>query len=86
MSLDRKRNSDRKITYNMFRTKGTGGFILKKNKKIKTVPFGNFDISIKLTSDNQFKGIYEVRVKKDFRSPDKRIVKGFHDVEEFYEK
>lgn len=70
-------------SYNTLRTKGTGGLSLR-DEKIKVVPFGKFNIGIKLNENNQFKGIVEVRERKDFRKANQRIVKGFHDVEDFY--
>ena len=55
-------------------------------KEYKTIvyPFGKYQITIKLSLNNEFIGILEVKVNKDFLSYRQNISKGFHDVDEFY--
>ena len=66
---------------------GTGGRELPEDCKEVTYPFDKYEIVVKLTRSNEFVGISEVRVNKDFLSYKQRTTaKGFHDVEEFYKK
>ena len=53
--------------------------------KIVKYPFGKYEIKLKLTSDNKFLDILEIKINKDFLSFKQKISrKGFHDVDEFY--
>ncbi len=48
-------------------------------------PFDKYDIVMRLTQNNEFVDVIEVRIRKDFLSYKQKIArKGFHDVEEFY--
>lgn len=77
----------RKITYDKLKIEGTGGSILRKNKSQLVYPFGKYNITVKLSNKNEFMGISEIRLNKDFRSYKQRLVtKGYHDVEDFYKK
>lgn len=50
-------------------------------------PFGSYEILVKLTSDDRFLEVVEVRVNKDFRSYNQRLSStGHHNAEEFYDK
>lgn len=65
----------------------TGSHEKPKHYKILVYPFGKYEIKIKLSPDNEFLGILEVKVNKDFLSYKQKMVsKGFHDVEEFYKE
>jgi hypothetical protein len=53
--------------------------------KLVAVPYENFEIVVCLAEDNRFLGVAELRVKKDFLSPEQRIANtGVFDVDEFY--
>ena len=53
--------------------------------KLVVVPYGNCEVVVCLTQDDRFVGIYELRIKKDFLSPEQRVSSsGRLDVEEFY--
>lgn len=48
-------------------------------------PFDKYEIKVRLTPDNVFIGIIEVKINKDFLSYKQKVTsKAFHDVEEFY--
>lgn len=50
-------------------------------------PFDKYEIKVRLTPNNEFIGIVEVKINKDFLSYKQRVTsKGFHDVEEFYKE
>ncbi|GAI43482.1 unnamed protein product, partial [marine sediment metagenome] len=50
-------------------------------------PFDKYLITIKLSPSNEFIGIVEIKVNKDFLSYKQKLPpKGFHDVEEFYKE
>jgi hypothetical protein len=53
--------------------------------KILNYPFGKYEIKIKLSKDNKFLDIIEIKINKDFLSfRQKMASKGVHDVEKFY--
>ena len=55
--------------------------------KTITYPFEQYQIKIKLTPSNEFVGITEVKLNKDFLSHKQRIdTYSSHDVEEFYQE
>ena len=71
--------------YGNFRNQGTGGYDLPDDYKIIIYPFDKYEIKIKLTPSNEFIGIIEIKVNKEFLSHKQKITsKGFHDVDEFY--
>jgi hypothetical protein len=49
-----------------------------------TYPFDKYLITVKLSSSNEFLGVIEVRINKQFLSFKQRQPKGYHDVDEFY--
>ncbi len=54
--------------------------------RIVSVQFDRYTIKVKLGGANEFLGIVEVGVKKDFRSLRERIdSQGGHDVSDFYD-
>lgn len=62
----------------------TGSHDFNETKFI-VYPFGKYEITVELTSTNEFLGIVEVKVNKDFRSYSQRITSTkVHDVEEYY--
>ena len=73
--------------YNKFKNQGTGSYGDFENHRIETFPFGKYEISIRLSPSNEFMGIEEIKVNKDFLSFKQKItISGFHDIEQFYEK
>jgi len=56
------------------------------SSRIVSVQFERYTIKVKLGGANEFLGIVEVGVKKDFRSLRERIdSQGGHDVSDFYD-
>jgi hypothetical protein len=53
--------------------------------KIIVCPFEKYEIKIKLTTDNKFLEIIEVKLNKDFLNYKQKMAsKGAHDVDKFY--
>ena len=74
-------------TYEKSKEVGTGSQEPPKDYKEITYPFGKYEITVRLTQNNEFIGISEVKINKDFLSfEQKTTTKGFHDVEEFYKE
>ncbi len=72
--------------YRVLKKKGTGGAVSEEFKEI-VYPFGKYEIKVRLSLNNEFRGITEVKINKDFLSfKQKMSSKGFHDVEEFYKE
>jgi len=68
-----------------FENHKTGSHDVTEDYKIIVYPFDKYEITIKLSPNNEFIEILEVKVNKDFLSyKQKMISKGFHDVDEFY--
>jgi len=69
-------------------TKGsTGSEFDAQGHKLVVVPYHNFEVIVCLTEDNRFLGITELRIKKDFLSPDQKVANsGVFDVDEFYQE
>jgi len=78
-------NDDFNNTHHVY--EGTGNRVSKRNKLIH-YPFGKFEILVELADDNQFIGVKEIRLRKDFRTITQRLAssKGVHDVDEFYQE
>lgn len=71
--------------YDTLKDKGTGSHAEFDDYKIIVYPFGRYHIKIKVTPSNEFIGIVEVGVNKDFLSYKQKIASsGEHDVDEFY--
>jgi uncharacterized protein (TIGR04255 family) len=59
----------------------------QKEFKIIVIPFGRYNIGMRLSENNEFRGIESVEVNKDFLTYKQRVTpKGFHDVNEFYKE
>ena len=87
MSVNKKKYSPKTYSYNQMKTRGTGGLVLRKSSNQITYPFGKYNVTVKVSKDQKFVGISEIRINKDFRSYKQKLVpKGFHDVEDFYTK
>ncbi|MCX6826825.1 MAG: hypothetical protein NTV06_06140 [candidate division Zixibacteria bacterium] len=68
-----------------FEDKGTGSHARPGEPIIITYHFDRYEIKVQLGSANEFLGIIEVKVNKEFLDYMQKISrKGFHDVEEFY--
>jgi hypothetical protein len=71
--------------YDNLKNRGTGSHEGLDKYKIILYPFDKYQIKIKLTPFNEFIGIIEVKVNKEFLSYKQKITsQGFHDVDEFY--
>ena len=71
--------------YNEFKEEGTGSNDVSEAFKTIIYPFEKYQITIKLTLDNEFVEITEVKINKDFLSyKQKMLIKGCHDVDQFY--
>jgi hypothetical protein len=87
MSINKKNHSPKIYSYNKMKTRGTGGLVLRKSSSQITYPFGKYNVTVKVSKDQKFVGISEIRINKDFRSYKQKLVpKGYHDVEDFYTK
>lgn len=75
-----------KLDYSDLSQQGTGSHEVNEEYKIVTYPFDKYEIKVKLTLSDEFVGITEVKVNKEFLShKQKAVSSGFHDVEELYE-
>ena len=71
--------------YKKFEIERTGSHGLTENYKTITYPFDKYLIKVQLTPYNEFVGITEIEIDKDFLSYARKVIsKGFHDVDEFY--
>jgi hypothetical protein len=71
--------------YDNLKNQGTGIHERFYDYKIILYPFDKYQIKIKLTHSNEFIGIVEVKVNKEFLSHKQKITsQGFLNVEEFY--
>jgi hypothetical protein len=82
--MDRKAEES---SYSKAISQGTGSQDLAKEYKIAVIPFGKYEITLRLPLETESVEILEVKVNKDFLSYEqKKASKGFHDVEDFYKK
>lgn len=66
---------------------GTGSYQVQENYKTKLCNFNGFTVVIRLTPDDKFVDIEEIRINKDFLSIEqKATLKGFHEVDEYYKE
>ena len=78
---------DLKYEYDPFQDEGTGTTKDIGHYKFINYPFDKYEIKIKLSDDNKFLGIIEIKINKEFLShKQKTISKGFHDVDDFYQE
>ena len=76
-----------KHNYSSSKNQGTGSHDKSEDEDYKIIryPFDKYQIKIKLTPTNEFIGIIEVKINKEFLSHKQKIAsKGYHDVDEFY--
>lgn len=73
--------------YDELKKQGTGSHDEPEEYKIIVYPFDKYQIKVKLTLANEFIGITEVEINKEFLSHRQKIApQGYHDVDEFYNK
>lgn len=71
--------------YRSFTREGTGATGETGDYRIISYLFGRYEIKVKVTPNNEFVGIIEVGINKDFLTQQQKIsLQGFHDVEKFY--
>lgn len=73
--------------YEEFIKEGTGSHSDVETFKIIEYPFNQYKIKIKLTPSDEFIGIIEVEINKEFLSHKQKIaIQDYHDVEDFYKE
>jgi predicted component of type VI protein secretion system len=76
---------EKNYDYDNLKKQGTGSHERVDDYKIILYPFDKYQIKIKLSPSNEFIGIVEVKINKEFLSHKQKITsQGFLDVEEFY--
>ena len=76
---------EKAFDYDKFKEEGTGDHDATEDYKTIIYPFDKYQIEIKLTLNNEFIGITEVKINKYFLSyKQKMSIKGYHDVDQFY--
>lgn len=71
--------------YSNPKDQGTGSHNESDDYKIIVYPFDKYQIKVKLTPTNEFIGIVEIKINREFLSHKQKMAsKGFHDVDEFY--
>ena len=64
---------------------GTGSHALAESYRFVIYPFGKYEIKVVLNSSDEFLGITEISINKDFLTHKQKMsIKGYHDVDEFY--
>jgi len=77
--------STKDFDYDKLKNQGTGSHEEPDDYKIVVYPFDKYQIKVKLTTSNEFIGIIEVKINKEFLSHKQKVAsQGFHDVDEFY--
>ena len=71
----------------VLKEEGTGHHDEFEDYKIVTRPFGRYLITLKLTPENEFIDVLEIKLNKDFlSSKHKMALQDFHDAEKFYQE
>ena len=79
------RDFDITVGYDEFKKHSTGSHESDDKYNYISYRFDRYDIKIKLTPDNKFVGVEEVKVNKEFLSnKDKASIKKYHDVTDYY--
>ena len=77
------------LDYDTIRKHGTGDHDLLDESRTIEVHFGKYIIKVIISSNNEFLGVEEVIVNKDFLSYQQRLTAlqsiGYHDVEQYYQ-
>jgi hypothetical protein len=78
------------IEYRELKNQGTGSHDLQVDSRTIEVPFDKYLIKIRLSSKNEFLGIEEVVVNKEFLSYSQQFSilssSGYHDVDDYYQE
>lgn len=75
------------LYYEKIKNQGTGGSSFLEDFKVIVYPFGKYEVKIRLTPNNEFIGIEEIKINKDFLSyEDKLSISKIIDVNEFYKE
>ncbi len=70
-------------TYGVQSQQGTGSLSIPYRTVV--CPFGQYEITVVLTGSNEFVGISEVKLNRDFLSYKQKVTpQGYHDVSAFY--
>lgn len=57
----------------------------QEGEKLKACTFGKYVVVVKLTKDDRFVGIEEIRIRKDFLTQKQRMGRiGSHDLDDIY--
>ncbi|MFA5164205.1 MAG: hypothetical protein WC481_01405 [Candidatus Omnitrophota bacterium] len=76
---------DQDIAYGINDNDGTGSHDDQIDYRVVSYPFDRYEIKIKISKNNEFLGIEEVGINKEFMSYRQKLsVKGVHDIDEFY--
>ena len=71
--------------YDSFTKQATGSIGEVEDYKIISYPFDKYEIKVKVSPSNQFMGIIEVKINKDFLSHRQRMgIQTYIDVDAFY--
>jgi hypothetical protein len=77
--------STNEFDYNKIKKEGTGSHDFFEDYKIIDYPFDKYQIKIKLAPNNEFIGIIEIKINKDFLSHKQKIISsGYIDVDDLY--
>ena len=78
-------SSDKKVNSQKFLNQVTGSSSKFEELKEKIYPFEKYNVKIILTPFNEFVGIREISINKEFLTHKQKMqTKGYHDVEEYY--
>ena len=73
--------------YGIFRDQGTGSHTDIADYKLVTRPFGQYQVTVKLTSDDRFVSIEEIKLNRDFATYKQKIASlGSWDVSKYYDE
>lgn len=76
---------DKEYNYQDLIKQGTGVHDESEDYKIIIYPFDKYQIKIKLTTNDKFLEIIEIKINKDFLSLKQKLAsQGVHDIDEFY--
>jgi len=68
------------------RNNGTGNLDEIEHDNIIFYPFNKYVVKIKLTKDDKFIEILEIKLNKQFYDHLKNITPSYHDVDDYYKK
>lgn len=68
-------------------TGATGGQAMAPSTRLVKCVLGRFEVTVILSGSNEFLGIKEIAVQKDFRSHEQRLAGSrVHEVDEYYKE